>query len=121
LVNSPADEREAVLLGGLFAYDLVAGFETRFRQIKTVVRAALLILQRRQGFEARHQIVSKQAAELTFPQSSGPQDEDSRLQALSVFDALRLIPQLVKPRPAAAAARGHFLTAPEWSPDYPAR
>lgn len=28
LVNSPADEREAVLLGGLFAYDLVAGFET---------------------------------------------------------------------------------------------
>lgn len=28
LVNAPADEREAVLLGGLFAYDLVAGFET---------------------------------------------------------------------------------------------
>lgn len=27
LVNSPADEREAVLMGGLFAYDLVAGFE----------------------------------------------------------------------------------------------
>lgn len=27
LVNAPADEREAVLLGGLFAYDLVAGFE----------------------------------------------------------------------------------------------
>ncbi|WP_034948392.1 anthranilate synthase component 1 [Erwinia oleae] len=27
LVRSPADEREAVLLGGLFAYDLVAGFE----------------------------------------------------------------------------------------------
>ena len=27
LVNSPAEEREAMLLGGLFAYDLVAGFE----------------------------------------------------------------------------------------------
>lgn len=27
LVDSPADEREAVMLGGLFAYDLVAGFE----------------------------------------------------------------------------------------------
>ena len=27
LVNSPEDEREAMLLGGLFAYDLVAGFE----------------------------------------------------------------------------------------------
>ena len=27
LVNAPAEEREAVLLGGLFAYDLVAGFE----------------------------------------------------------------------------------------------
>lgn len=27
LVNAPADEREALLLGGLFAYDLVAGFE----------------------------------------------------------------------------------------------
>ncbi|WP_067701469.1 anthranilate synthase component 1 [Erwinia sp. ErVv1] len=27
LVNSPQEEREAVLLGGLFAYDLVAGFE----------------------------------------------------------------------------------------------
>jgi len=27
LVNSPEEEREAVLLGGLFAYDLVAGFE----------------------------------------------------------------------------------------------
>ncbi len=27
LVNSPADEREAVFVGGLFAYDLVAGFE----------------------------------------------------------------------------------------------
>ena len=26
-VDSPADEREAVMLGGLFAYDLVAGFE----------------------------------------------------------------------------------------------
>lgn len=33
--------------------------------------------------------------ELTFPQTAGAQDEDSRLQALSVFDALRLIPQLV--------------------------
>ncbi|MXP48815.1 anthranilate synthase component 1 [Pantoea sp. Eser] len=33
--------------------------------------------------------------ELTFPPGSGQQDEDSRLQALSVFDALRLIPQLV--------------------------
>ncbi|WP_075181900.1 anthranilate synthase component 1 [Pantoea sp. 1.19] len=28
LVNSPAEEREAMLLGGLFAYDLVAGFES---------------------------------------------------------------------------------------------
>lgn len=28
LVNSPHQEREAMLLGGLFAYDLVAGFET---------------------------------------------------------------------------------------------
>ncbi|MEC5341584.1 anthranilate synthase component 1 [Brenneria populi] len=28
LVDSPADEREAMFLGGLFAYDLVAGFET---------------------------------------------------------------------------------------------
>ncbi|GME31549.1 anthranilate synthase component I [Pantoea agglomerans] len=28
LINASADEREAVLLGGLFAYDLVAGFET---------------------------------------------------------------------------------------------
>ncbi|CAI2016003.1 anthranilate synthase component 1 [Serratia fonticola] len=27
LVDAPADEREAMLLGGLFAYDLVAGFE----------------------------------------------------------------------------------------------
>ncbi|NMP28723.1 anthranilate synthase component 1 [Rahnella sp. SAP-1] len=27
LVESPADEREAMFLGGLFAYDLVAGFE----------------------------------------------------------------------------------------------
>ncbi|BDH45661.1 anthranilate synthase component 1 [Salmonella enterica subsp. enterica serovar Choleraesuis] len=27
LVNVPADEREAMFLGGLFAYDLVAGFE----------------------------------------------------------------------------------------------
>ncbi|MGB8664785.1 MAG: chorismate-binding protein, partial [Serratia inhibens] len=27
LVDAPADEREAVMLGGLFAYDLVAGFE----------------------------------------------------------------------------------------------
>ncbi|NJD00453.1 anthranilate synthase component 1, partial [Candidatus Erwinia dacicola] len=27
LVNAPAEEREAVLMGGLFAYDLVAGFE----------------------------------------------------------------------------------------------
>ena len=27
LVNTPAEEREAMLLGGLFAYDLVAGFE----------------------------------------------------------------------------------------------
>uniref|UniRef100_UPI00289AC417 chorismate-binding protein n=1 Tax=Pantoea sp. CTOTU49201 TaxID=2953855 RepID=UPI00289AC417 len=27
LVNSPEEEREAMLLGGLFAYDLVAGFE----------------------------------------------------------------------------------------------
>ncbi|NIG62748.1 MAG: anthranilate synthase component 1 [Serratia symbiotica] len=27
LVDSPADEREAVMLGGLFSYDLVAGFE----------------------------------------------------------------------------------------------
>ena len=27
LVNTPEDEREAMLLGGLFAYDLVAGFE----------------------------------------------------------------------------------------------
>ncbi|ANI29188.1 anthranilate synthase component I [Yersinia entomophaga] len=27
LVETPADEREAMLLGGLFAYDLVAGFE----------------------------------------------------------------------------------------------
>lgn len=27
LVDSPEDEREAVMLGGLFAYDLVAGFE----------------------------------------------------------------------------------------------
>lgn len=27
LMKSPADEREAMLLGGLFAYDLVAGFE----------------------------------------------------------------------------------------------
>jgi len=27
LVTTPADEREAMLLGGLFAYDLVAGFE----------------------------------------------------------------------------------------------
>ncbi|WP_338505237.1 anthranilate synthase component 1 [Erwinia aphidicola] len=27
LVNAPTEEREAVLLGGLFAYDLVAGFE----------------------------------------------------------------------------------------------
>ncbi|MFG6074868.1 anthranilate synthase component 1 [Erwinia sp. OPT-41] len=27
LLKSPADEREAMLLGGLFAYDLVAGFE----------------------------------------------------------------------------------------------
>ena len=34
--------------------------------------------------------------ELTFPQSTDhQQDEDSRLKALSVFDALRLIPQLV--------------------------
>ena len=33
--------------------------------------------------------------ELHFPQIEGVQDEDSRLQALSVFDALRLIPQLV--------------------------
>ncbi|MGP6486834.1 anthranilate synthase component 1 [Duffyella gerundensis] len=28
LVNTPEDEREAMLLGGLFAYDLVAGFES---------------------------------------------------------------------------------------------
>ncbi len=28
LINAPADNREAVLLGGLFAYDLVAGFES---------------------------------------------------------------------------------------------
>ncbi len=28
LVDSPADEREAVMLGGLFAYDLVAGLKT---------------------------------------------------------------------------------------------
>ncbi|WP_017346269.1 anthranilate synthase component 1 [Pantoea sp. A4] len=27
LINTPADERDAMLLGGLFAYDLVAGFE----------------------------------------------------------------------------------------------
>ncbi|MDZ7278298.1 anthranilate synthase component 1 [Pantoea eucrina] len=27
LVNSPAEEREAMFIGGLFAYDLVAGFE----------------------------------------------------------------------------------------------
>ncbi|PKH26837.1 anthranilate synthase component I [Enterobacterales bacterium CwR94] len=33
--------------------------------------------------------------ELTFPGVAGEQDEDSRLCSLSVFDALRLIPQLV--------------------------
>ena len=32
---------------------------------------------------------------LTFPAPQDQQDEDSRLRALSVFDALRLIPQLV--------------------------
>ncbi|MBP2197903.1 anthranilate synthase component 1 [Pantoea cypripedii] len=34
--------------------------------------------------------------ELHFPQPRDLQDEDSRLKALSVFDALRLIPQLVQ-------------------------
>ena len=34
--------------------------------------------------------------ELHFPQPQDLQDEDSRLKALSVFDALRLIPQLVQ-------------------------
>ena len=33
--------------------------------------------------------------ELHFPSADAVQDEDSRLQALSVFDALRLIPRLV--------------------------
>ncbi|WP_437610549.1 anthranilate synthase component 1 [Erwinia sp. V71] len=34
--------------------------------------------------------------ELTFPEPEAQQDEDSRLQSLSVFDALRLLPTLVQ-------------------------
>lgn len=37
--------------------------------------------------------------ELHFPRIQGLQDEDSRLKALSVFDALRLIPRLVNSPP----------------------
>jgi len=38
--------------------------------------------------------VSPNGRELTFPAITDVQDEDSRLKSLSVFDALRLIPQL---------------------------
>lgn len=40
-------------------------------------------------------VVRPDGRELTFPQDDTVQDEDSRLKAVSVFDALRLIPQLV--------------------------
>ncbi|CAK9885122.1 MAG: Anthranilate synthase component 1 [Candidatus Erwinia impunctatus] len=56
---------------------------------------ALLTLLDKALPPAIHSVSRPESRELTFPTVSLEQDEDSRLKALSVFDALRVISQLV--------------------------
>ncbi len=103
LVQSPADEREAMLLGGLFAYDLVAGFEAlpalrndqRCPDYCFYLAETLLIIDHQQG-------AARLQASLFTPSTSEFQRLQSRIEQLHG--------QMTQPAPALPVQRVEQMT-----------